>query len=73
VDVLESGHEDESANHTIRMKISVAPPILVLHLKRFAMDNKGKLNKLTTEVNFPTQLDITEFCDPKCKVRLNND
>nr|XP_014351696.1 PREDICTED: ubiquitin carboxyl-terminal hydrolase 16 isoform X2 [Latimeria chalumnae] len=49
-----------------QMLISLAPPVLTLHLKRFqqAGFNLRKVNKY---VQFPQQLDVAPFCTVKCK------
>ncbi|KAM9635768.1 ubiquitin carboxyl-terminal hydrolase 16 isoform 1-T2 [Trichechus inunguis] len=49
-----------------QMLISLAPPVLTLHLKRFqqAGFNLRKVNKL---IKFPEILDLAPFCTLKCK------
>lgn len=39
------------------------PPVLVVHLKRFSVDERGRARKLTTNVTFPlTDLDLEPMC-----------
>lgn len=39
------------------------PPVLVVHLKRFSVDENGRARKLTTNVTFPlTDLDLEPMC-----------
>ncbi|XP_054829198.1 ubiquitin carboxyl-terminal hydrolase 16 [Eublepharis macularius] len=49
-----------------QMLISLAPPILTLHLKRFqqAVYNLQKVNK---HIKFPEVMDLAPFCSVKCK------
>lgn len=43
----------------------LAPPVLVLHLKRFQHDGRtGRLTKLDTPVRFPFELDLSPFMAP---------
>lgn len=51
---------------TKKLSISKAPPILTVHLKRFAQDIRGRLNKLSGHVTFPEVLDLRPFLDPRC-------
>lgn len=54
--------------------ISQAPPILIIHLKRFFYKSKTSNFKLTTPVWFPVNsLDITKHVDPKQQVANGND
>jgi hypothetical protein len=50
---------------TKRLLISKAPPILTVHLKRFAQDMRGRLNKLNGHVSFPETLDLRPFLDAR--------
>ena len=56
---------------TKRLLISKAPPILTVHLKRFAQDIRGRLNKLNGHVSFPESLDLRPFLDARY-VRLHS-
>ncbi|NXR14869.1 UBP16 hydrolase, partial [Semnornis frantzii] len=49
-----------------QMLISLAPPVLTLHLKRFQQGgfNLWKVNK---HVKFPEVIDLAPFCTAKCK------
>ena len=38
------------------------PPVLTLHLKRFAASLGGGTRKLSTPVPFPARLDVAPFC-----------
>jgi hypothetical protein len=49
-----------------RFLISKAPPILTVHLKRFAQDMRGRLSKLSGHVRFHEWLDISPFMDQRC-------
>lgn len=51
---------------TKKLSISKAPPILTVHLKRFAQDMRGRLSKLSGHVAFPEILDLRPFLDPRC-------
>lgn len=51
---------------TKKLSISKAPPILTVHLKRFAQDMRGRLSKLNGHVSFPELLDLRPFLDPRC-------
>jgi hypothetical protein len=42
-----------------------APPLLVLHLKRFERNMKGTLKKIDGPVPFPFDLDLAPYLDPK--------
>lgn len=53
-------------NSTKQFLISSPPPVLILHLKRFMMDN-FRFKKLQRFVSFPLELDIAPFCSSKCK------
>ncbi|CAK9201941.1 unnamed protein product [Sphagnum troendelagicum] len=48
-----------------RFLISKAPPILTVHLKRFAQDMRGRLSKLSGHVTFHEWLDISPFMDQR--------
>ncbi|CAM6051159.1 unnamed protein product [Sphagnum compactum] len=48
-----------------RFLISKAPPILTVHLKRFAQDMRGQLSKLSGHVTFHEWLDISPFMDQR--------
>ena len=53
-------------NSTKQLLISSPPPVLILHLKRFMMEN-FRFKKLQRYVSFPLDLDIAPFCSTKCK------
>lgn len=39
------------------------PPVLIIHLKRFSFDSRGRSNKISTLVDFPlSDLDLTSIC-----------
>lgn len=49
-----------------QMLISLAPPILTLHLKRF--QHAGfNLRKVNRHIKFPEVIDLAPFCTAKCK------
>ncbi|CAN2387596.1 Specifically deubiquitinates 'Lys-120' of histone H2A (H2AK119Ub) [Pristimantis euphronides] len=49
-----------------QMLVSVPPPILTLHLKRF-QQNGFNLQKLNKHIKFPEVIDLAPFCTVKCK------
>lgn len=50
-----------------QMLISLAPPVLTLHLKRF-QQARFTLRKLTKHVDFPLELNLAPFCSRSGKV-----
>ncbi|KAH7405534.1 hypothetical protein KP509_15G074500 [Ceratopteris richardii] len=52
---------------TKRLSISKAPAILIVHLKRFAQDPRGRLSKLSGHVSFPEILNLQPFLDTRCQ------
>lgn len=67
--LLVSGGEGKTVytNSTKQLLISSPPPVLILHLKRFMMEN-FRFKKLQRFVSFPLDLDIAPFCSTKCRV-----
>jgi len=56
---------------TKQLKLWRLPPILIVHLKRFAEDARGRMHKIQSLVNFPTEdLDLSEFVSPDCDLPL---
>ncbi|XP_038014953.1 ubiquitin carboxyl-terminal hydrolase 16 isoform X3 [Motacilla alba alba] len=49
-----------------QMLISLAPPILTLHLKRFQQAGFN-LQKVNRHIRFPEVIDLAPFCTAKCK------
>ncbi|XP_048349102.1 ubiquitin carboxyl-terminal hydrolase 16 isoform X2 [Sphaerodactylus townsendi] len=49
-----------------QMLISLAPPILILHLKRF-QQARYNLQKVNKHIKFPEIMDLAPFCSVKCK------
>nr|XP_060626441.1 ubiquitin carboxyl-terminal hydrolase 16 isoform X2 [Anolis sagrei ordinatus] len=49
-----------------QMLISLAPPILTLHLKRFQQTGYN-LQKVNKHIKFPEVIDLAPFCSIKCK------
>jgi ubiquitin C-terminal hydrolase len=45
-----------------RFLIQRAPPVLVLHLKRFHQNETGQVAKLDQFLSYPEVLDLTPFC-----------
>ncbi len=44
-----------------KMLLGAAPPVLMLHLKRFEHTSRG-LAKVNTSVSFPLELQLAPFC-----------
>lgn len=55
---------------TKRFLLSKAPPVLTVHLKRFAQDMHGRLSKLGGHVAFSEQLDLGPFMDQRCASKI---
>ncbi|XP_073440691.1 ubiquitin carboxyl-terminal hydrolase 16 isoform X2 [Dendrobates tinctorius] len=55
-----------------QMLVSVPPPILTLHLKRF-QQNSFNLHKLNKHIKFPEVIDLAPFCNAKCKTNCDGD
>ncbi|KFQ18383.1 Ubiquitin carboxyl-terminal hydrolase 16, partial [Merops nubicus] len=53
-------------NATKQMLISLVPPILTLHLKRFHQAGFN-LRKVSRHIKFPEVIDLAPFCTAKCK------
>ncbi|KAL8190610.1 UNVERIFIED_CONTAM: hypothetical protein K2H54_056207 [Gekko kuhli] len=49
-----------------QMLISLAPPVLTLHLKRFQQAGYN-LKKVNKHIKFPEVIDLAPFCSIKCK------
>ncbi|XP_068000580.1 ubiquitin carboxyl-terminal hydrolase 16 [Melanerpes formicivorus] len=49
-----------------QMLISLAPPVLTLHLKRFQQGGFN-LRKVNKHIKFPEVIDLAPFCTAKCK------
>ncbi|XP_077198601.1 ubiquitin carboxyl-terminal hydrolase 16 isoform X2 [Paroedura picta] len=49
-----------------QMLISLAPPVLTLHLKRFQQAGYN-LQKVNKHIKFPEVMDLAPFCSVKCK------
>uniref|UniRef100_A0A8C3QML2 Ubiquitin carboxyl-terminal hydrolase 16 n=1 Tax=Cyanoderma ruficeps TaxID=181631 RepID=A0A8C3QML2_9PASS len=49
-----------------QMLVSLAPPILTLHLKRFQQAGFN-LQKVNRHIKFPEVIDLAPFCTAKCK------
>ncbi|XP_069801947.1 ubiquitin carboxyl-terminal hydrolase 16 [Dendropsophus ebraccatus] len=54
------------SNAKKQMLVSLPPPILTLHLKRF-QQNGLSLHKLNKHIKFPEVIDLAPFCTNKCK------
>ncbi|CAO2632257.1 Ubiquitin carboxyl-terminal hydrolase 16 [Lemmus lemmus] len=50
-----------------QMLVSLAPPVLTLHLKRFQQAGGYNLRKVNKHIKFPEILDLAPFCTLKCK------
>uniref|UniRef100_A0A4W4FKP0 Ubiquitin carboxyl-terminal hydrolase n=1 Tax=Electrophorus electricus TaxID=8005 RepID=A0A4W4FKP0_ELEEL len=69
-----SGGADKKAVYTSarkQMLISVLPPVVTLHLKRFHQAGMN-LRKVNRHVDFPLILDLTPFCSASCKASLGS-
>jgi ubiquitin C-terminal hydrolase len=45
-----------------KMDVWIAPPVFIVHLKRFQDNSMGRRSKIDTTVDFPTQnLDLSKF------------
>ncbi|XP_020627355.1 ubiquitin carboxyl-terminal hydrolase 16-like [Orbicella faveolata] len=55
-----------------QMLISLAPPVLTLHLKRF-QQARFTLRKLTKHVDFPVELNLGPFCSRSGKTRPDSE
>ncbi|XP_053561964.1 ubiquitin carboxyl-terminal hydrolase 16 isoform X2 [Bombina bombina] len=49
-----------------QMLVSLPPPVLTLHLKRF-QQHGFNLHKINRHVKFPEVIDLSPFCTTKCK------
>ncbi|KAF7251268.1 Ubiquitin carboxyl-terminal hydrolase 16, partial [Varanus komodoensis] len=49
-----------------QMLVSLAPPVLTLHLKRFQQTGYN-LQKVNKHIKFPEVIDLAPFCSIKCK------
>ena len=48
---------------TKRLALWKLPPLLIIHLKRFAFNPSGRASKIASEVSFPLEdLDLSEMC-----------
>ncbi|CAI7822343.1 unnamed protein product [Closterium sp. NIES-54] len=47
-----------------RYRVNRAPPVLVVHLKRFRHDTRGRLSKISGHVAFGEWLDLSPLVDP---------
>ncbi|XP_009574915.1 PREDICTED: ubiquitin carboxyl-terminal hydrolase 16 isoform X2 [Fulmarus glacialis] len=54
------------SNAKKQMLISLAPPVLTLHLKRFQQAGFN-LRKVNRHIKFPEVIDLAPFCTVKCK------
>lgn len=46
------------------MTLEELPPVLVLHLKRFIFEKTGGCQKLTKNIDYPVDLEISKGTDP---------
>ncbi|XP_045051146.2 ubiquitin carboxyl-terminal hydrolase 16 isoform X3 [Desmodus rotundus] len=63
---LPSEKKPVHTNAQKQMLISVVPPVLTLHLKRFQQAGFN-LRKINKHIRFPEILDLAPFCTAKCK------
>jgi ubiquitin C-terminal hydrolase len=47
----------------MRIRFAALPPVLVLSLKRFRQDVRGRTRKLSGHVSFEEELDVSALCD----------
>ncbi|XP_068698899.1 ubiquitin carboxyl-terminal hydrolase 16-like isoform X2 [Montipora foliosa] len=57
---------------TKQLLISLAPPVLTLHLKRF-QQARFSLRKITTHVEFPLELNLAPFCSRSGRTRADSE
>ena len=43
------------------LRLSSAPMVLCFHLKRFAYDNWGRVNRIAKHVKFPTEMSLKKY------------
>ncbi|XP_004713153.1 ubiquitin carboxyl-terminal hydrolase 16 isoform X2 [Echinops telfairi] len=63
---IKGGRKRVYTNAKKQMLISLAPPVLTLHLKRFQQAGFN-LRKVNRHIKFPEILDLAPFCTLKCK------
>lgn len=51
------------------MTLEELPPVLVLHLKRFVFEKTGGCQKLSKNVDYPVDLEISKGINPACSTR----
>lgn len=51
-----------------RVTLEELPPVLVLHLKRFVFEKTGGCQKLTKNIDYPIDLEISKGLDPNVSV-----
>ncbi|MGH0172142.1 UNVERIFIED_CONTAM: hypothetical protein FKN15_067478 [Acipenser sinensis] len=66
ITTAEKKPENVYTNARKQMLISVLPPIVTLHLKRFHQAGMS-LRKVNRHVDFPMVLDLAPFCSASCK------
>ncbi|KAH9304125.1 hypothetical protein KI387_008529 [Taxus chinensis] len=68
IDSMETNLEPKRVKRdaTKQYLISKAPHVLIVHLKRFTQDLRGRLSKLSGHVTFQDKLDLSPYLDPKC-------
>ncbi len=65
--IKDSKHRTVYTIASKQLLISLAPPVLTLHLKRF-QQARFTLRKLTKHVDFPLELNLAPFCSRSGKV-----
>ena len=63
----DSKHQTVYTVASKQLLISLAPPVLTLHLKRF-QQARFTLRKLTKHVDFPLELNLAPFCSRSGRV-----
>lgn len=53
-----------------RVTLEELPPVLVLHLKRFVFEKTGGCQKLTKNIDYPVDLEISKGMHPQSTAHL---
>jgi len=61
-----------STIHLLKRDVCRAPQLLMIHLKRFKVDFRGKPQKIQGCIPFPLGMDVKPYCDPKVHSRVSD-